>query len=160
MAQTQDELFQERIDEMMVLEKKIRAITGAWQKATPEMLKNMAAVNDSLHKINIASNSIATYTDQCQQHADRTRNVFMASVLGCGLVIAGMLWWAHGIKNDLDADQKEMEYLENLFRGMPEFQKVHGNHYVRIVKGTETNDLENDQGKIVDGRYAQIWYAS
>ena len=42
---------------------------------------------------------------------------------------------------------------------MPEFQKVHGDQYVRIVKGTEENDIENDQGKIIDGRYAQIWYA-
>ncbi len=111
-----------------------------------------------LSNIRIASENIAGYMAQCEKHADRTRNVFMGTVAGCALVISGMLWWAHDVKNDLNADEKEMASFEALFRGMPEFQKVDGHNYVRIVKGTEKNDIENEGGQTVHGRYAQVWY--
>ena len=165
-----DKRFQQCIDELVVLEKraeeraeKLLKDHTYYQKKTQEtgddLAKKMTSVERSLSNICIASENIAGYMAQCEKHADRTRNVFMSTVVGCALVISVILWWAHDVNNDLNADEKEMAYFEELFRGMPEFQKVHGNNYARIVKGTETNTLKNDQGKNIEGRYAKLWYA-
>ncbi len=90
---------------------------------------------------------------QCEKHADRTRKIFMGAVVGCVIVVALTLWWSNDVRTNLDKDRKELEYLDGLFKGMPDFEKVDGNNYVRIVEGSETNDLKKK-----NGYYAKVWY--
>ncbi len=166
--QNYDERFQERIDEIAFLEQNIDKLAREWrndsrdyqvtnQKSIQEMLSHINTVNDSLKKINTASSTIATYMTQCEHHANRTRNVFMGSVVACVLVIAGTLWWANDIRTNLAEDRKELVYLDELLKGVPDFQKANGKNYVRIVSGSETNELRNEDGHRLEGRYAKVW---
>jgi hypothetical protein len=166
--QNYDERFQERIDEIAFLEQSIEKLAREWQndsrdyqvtnrKAIQEMLSHINTVNDSLKKINTASSTIETYMTQCEHHANRTRNVFMGMVAACVLVIAGTLWWANDIRTNLAEDRKELVYLDELFKKSPDFQQIDHENYVRIVAGTETNELRNDDGHRLGGHYAKVW---
>ena len=159
-----DKRFQQCIDELVVLEKraeeraeKLLKDHTYYQKKAQEtaddLAKKMAQIERSLSNIRIASENIAGYMAQCEKHADRTRKIFMGAVVGCVIVIAGTLWWSNDVRTNLDKDRKELEYLDGLFKGMPDFEKVDGNNYVRIVDGSETNDLKNK-----NGYYAKVWY--
>ncbi len=159
-----DKRFQNCIDELVVLEDSAKERAeellknhAYYQKKAQEtaddLAKKMTSVERSLSNIRIASENIAGYMAQCEQHADRTRKVFMCAVVGCVIVIAGTLWWSNNVRTNLDEDRKELEYLDGLFKGMPDFEKVDGNNYVRIVDGSETSDLKNKSG-----HYAKVWY--
>jgi len=125
------------------------------QETADDLAKKMTSVERCLSNIRIASGNIAGYMAQCEQHADRTRNVFMCAVVGCVIVVALTLWWSNNVRTNLDDDRKELKYLDGLFKGLPDFEKVDGKNYVRIVEGSETNDLKNK-----NGHYGQVWYSS
>ena len=164
MTQEYDKRFQDCVDELMILQRDAEKITQELrsnyqyahkktQETADDLAKKMAGVERSLSNIRIASENIAGYMAQCEKHADRTRKVFMCAVVGCVIVIAGTLWWSNNVRTNLDEDRKELEYLDGLFKGMPDFEKVDGHNYVRIVDGSETSELKNK-----NGHYAQVWY--
>lgn len=171
MTQEYDKRFQDCVDELMILQRDAEKITQELrsnyqyahkktQETADDLAKKMTSVERSLSNIRIASENIAGYMALCEKHADRTRKIFIGAVLGCVIVIAGTLWWSNDVITNLDKDRKELEYLDGLFKGMPDFEKVDGHNYVRIVKGTETNEIKTDNGKTVHGRYAKVWYIS
>ena len=164
MTQEYDKRFQDCVDELMILQRDAEKITQELrsnyqyahkktQETADDLSKKMTSVERSLSNIRIASENIAGYMAQCEKHADRTRKIFMGAVVGCVIVIVGTLSWSNNVRTHLDEDRKELKYLDGLFKGMPDFEKVDGNNYVRIVDGSETNDLKNK-----NGYYAKVWY--
>jgi Fe2+ transport system protein B len=165
-----DKRFQNCIDELVVLEDDAKERAEALlknhayyqkkvQETADDLARKMTSVERSLSNIRIASENIAGYMAQCEQHADRTRKIFMGAVIGCVLVIVGTLWWVNNLKNNLAQDEKEFTLLENVLKNEPVLMHVNNHDYVRIVPDTETDDLSEQEGShAMEGRYAKVWY--
>ncbi len=170
MTQEYDKRFQDCVDELMVLQRDTEKLTQELksnyqyaQKKTQEtaddLAKKMTQVERSLSNINVASGNIAGYMAQCEKHADRTRKVFMGMLVACILIVAGTFWWSNYVRDDLAEAQEQLKLLEPILKESPVFTKVNGKDYVRIVDGTETNNLvhQNDHTS-VEGEYAEVWH--
>ncbi len=67
-------------------------------------------------------------------------------------------WWSLHVSDTLAEDRKEMAALEELLKDAPVVVKTNGVPYIRIVEGTETSDLKNENSHVVDGYYAKVWH--
>jgi len=162
-----EERFQDRVDELLFLENKvedhIKRLTDmnehyrkVYEAVTKDISQKMIGVNESLKKINGASEKIADYMTHCDQHAKYTRNIFMSALLGSVIVIAATLWWSHHFKNALSEDRKEFDELEVILKNQPVLKRIDGIDYVRITE-PKTADLYED-GQPLAGYYAAVWY--
>ncbi len=167
MTQNYDERFQERVDELLFLENKveehIKSLVNmnehyrkVYEAVTKDISQKMIGVNESLKKINEASEKIADYMTHCDQHAKHTRNIFISALVGSVLVIAATLWWAHNFKSDLAEDRKEFDTLEFILKNQPVLKRIDGIDYVRITE-PKTADLY-ESGYPLDGYYAEVWH--
>ncbi len=93
----------ERLSELTSLH---RSCQSSYNNIATDLKEKMTAVDRSLSNIRIASENIASYIGQCEKHTDRTRNIFMVTVVACVIVVAGTLWWANHLKNSLAEDIK------------------------------------------------------
>ncbi|MBP9726687.1 MAG: hypothetical protein KBD83_04405 [Gammaproteobacteria bacterium] len=172
MTQEYDKRFQDCVDELMVLQRDAEKITQELksnyqyahkktQETADDLAKKMTSVERSLANINIVSENITGYMAQCEKHADRTRKVFMGMLVACVLIVAGTLWWSHYVRDDLAEAEKQLELLGPILKNSPVLVSVNGHDYVRIVPGTETDELgyyqDKDHEKI-EGEYAQVWH--
>lgn len=169
MTQNYDERFQERVDELLFLENKVEEhiknlvnmnehYRKVYEAVTKDISQKMIGVNESFKKINEASEKIADYMENCEKHANRTRKVFMTTLGSCVLAIALTLWWSHHVKANLADAEKEVSYLSGLLKQVPVLTKVDGKPYVRIVPGTEIDDLQEQDGSPIEGLYAEEWH--
>ncbi len=167
MAQNYDERFQERVDELLFLENKVEDhikrladmnehYRKVYEAVTKDISQKMIGVNESLKKINEASEKIADYMTHCDQHAKHTRNIFISALVGSVLVIAATLWWAHNFKSDLAEDRKEFDTLEFILKNQPVLKRIDGIDYVRITEPKTADLYEN--GYPLDGYYAEVWH--
>lgn len=167
MTQNYDERFQERVDELLFLENKveehIKSLANmnehyrkVYEAVTKDISQKMVGVNESLKKINEASEKIADYMTHCDQHARYTRNIFIGALVGSVIVISATLWWAHNFKSDLAEDRKEFDTLEYILKNQPVLKRFDGIDYVRITE-PKTADLYED-GQPLAGYYAEVWH--
>lgn len=170
MNKDEQQYFQDRVDELALLgrdaDERLSELTSlhrfcqsSYNNIATDLKEKMMAVDRSLSNIRIASENIAGYMEQCEKHANRTRNIFMAAVVGCVIIVAGTLWWANHLKNSLAEDIKTFNKLETLLKNEPVVIRADNHNYVRIVEGSETDDLyDKDKEHRIDGHYARIWY--
>lgn len=93
-----DHGFQERVDELFLLEQRASrraeqflALTSAYQekneKAFNDLLDRVERMDESLSKINAASDSVNATMRRCATHASRAAQLFIGTVLGRFLLL-------------------------------------------------------------------------
>lgn len=168
MTQNYDERFQERVDELLFLENKVEGhikdlydmnqhYRKVYEAVTKDISQKMIGVNESLKKINEASEKIADYMTHCDQHAKYTRNIFISALLGSIVVIAATLWWSHNLKSNLADDIKAFKDLEYILKNEPVLKHVDGKDYVRLAEA-KTTIMYDENGDTLDGDYAEVWH--
>ena len=114
-----------------------------------------------LSNIRIASENIADYMAQCQQHADRTCKVFMGMLVACVFIVAGTLWWSNYIRDDFLEAQEQLKFLGPILEQSLVLVSTKDHDYVRIVPGTNTDALgyyQDEAHKKIEGEYAEVWH--
>jgi len=104
-----DHGFQERVDELLLLEQRASrraeqflALTGAYQekneKTVKDLLDRVGHIDESLSKINAASDSVNATMRRCATHASRAAKLFIGTIIGAVFIVAGTLWFGLWIK--------------------------------------------------------------
>jgi len=168
MTKEYDQLFQERVDELLLLEQRIERraekfleLTSDYQEksqsAVKELVGKVEGVDESLKKINAASENVESYMTQCAKQALRTSQLFLGTVIVAALIIGGTLWWSHHINSDLADAKAELASLNTKLKHKPVITHFHGKDYVRVVPDSETSFTRGDDSE-VPGRYAEVWH--
>lgn len=168
MTKNYDELFQERIDELLLLEQRVdrRAekfieLTHTYQeknqKTLDDLLNNVGNINNSLWRMNAASDEVRDYVAKSERHALRTAKLFLGTVIVCALFVSGTLWWSHHVTSQLAEDQADLKALDIKLKHQPVIVHFQGKDFVRVVPETETSFSRRD-GSDVPGRYSQVWH--
>jgi hypothetical protein len=163
-----DVLFQDRVDELLLLEQradrraeKLIEITNDYQaksqQALEDLLNKVGGIDDSLARMNAASDQVRDYVAQSAQHALRTAQLFLGTVIACALVAASTLWWSHHIISGLAQDKADLRALDTKLKHTPVMVHFKGNDYVRVVPDSETR-FTRDNGNEVPGRYSKVWH--
>jgi len=163
-----DALFQERVDELLLMEQRVEAraeqfteMTKGYQKKNEAALKNLlgkvGGIDKSLLKINAASEVIGWHVAQCSRYADNAKTFVLALVFTSLVIVVGTLWWAHHIRSDLVEARVELASLNIKLKHKPVIVHVGGKDFVRVVPKTETT-LSRGDGSEVSGRYSQAWH--
>lgn len=156
-----EELFQDRVDELLLLEQradrraeKFIDITSDYQEKYQKALDDIDA---SLTKINTASDQVRNYADYSAKHALRTVKLFLGTVIFCVLFIAGTLWWSNHIMKVIAQDKAYLAELDTKLKHTPVIMPFKGKDYVRVVPNSELSFTRSDGNK-VPGRYSQVWH--
>ena len=168
MTKNYDEHFQERVDELLLLEQradrraeKFIEITNDYQeknqKALDNLLGKVGGIDASLAKMNAASDQVRDYIYYSEKHALRTAQLFLGTVIACALFVAGTLWWSHYIIIELTRDKADLAALDIKLKHTPLIVHFKGKDYVRVAPDSETGFTRGD-GSEVPGRYAEVWH--
>ena len=168
MTKNYEEHFQDRVDELLLLEQradrraeKFIEITNEYQEKNQKTLDDLrvqvGGIDDSLARMNAASDQVRDYVAYSEKHALRTAKLFLGTVIACALFVAGTLWWSHHIITGLVQDKADLAALDTKLKHTPVIVHFKGKDYVRIIPESETGFTRND-GSDVPGRYAQVWH--
>ncbi|MCB1826831.1 MAG: hypothetical protein KDH94_00300 [Coxiellaceae bacterium] len=168
MTKNYEELFQDRVDELLLLEQradrraeKFIEITNDYQeknqKALEDLRGHVGGIDESLARMNAASDQVRDYVAYSEKHALRTAKLFLGTVIACALFVAGTLWWSHHIVNGLAQDKADLLALDIKLKHTPVIVHFKGKDYVRVIPGSETGFTRNDDSE-VPGRYAEVWH--
>ena len=168
MTKDYEKPFQERVDELLLLEQradrraeKFLELTNDYQEksqgALNGLLGKVGGIDESLAKIKAASDSINKYVTLCDKHAIRTLRLFMFTVIAAVFIVFGTLWWSHHINSDLVDAKAELASLNVKLQHTPQILHFHDKDYVRVVEDSETSFRRHD-GSEVPGRYAEVWH--
>ena len=168
MTKDYDQRFQERVDELLLLEQRVdrRAekfieLTNDYQeknqKALSDLLGKVGGIGDSLEKINAASDQVRDYVTQSERHALRTTKLFLGTVIVSALIVAGTLWWSHHIITELAQDKADLTSLDTKLKHTPVIVHFPGKDYVRVRENSEISFTHHD-GSEVPGKYAEVWH--
>jgi len=168
MTKEYDQLFQERVDELLLLEQRVERraekfleLTSDYQKKSQstfnDLLSKVDGIDASLNKINVASDSINEYVTASATHATRTAKLFLGTVIASALIVAGTLWWSHHINGDLANAKAELASLSTKLKHKPVIVHFQGKDYVRVVPDSETGFTRGDDSG-VPGRYSEVWH--
>lgn len=159
MTKNTEQLFQERVDELLVLEQRVERraekfieLTTAYQERSQgtldDLLGKVGGIDESLAKINAASDSVNAYVTLSATHALRTATLFLGTVVATVLIVAGTLWWSHYITRDLAAARAELTSLNVRLKHKPVILHFHGKAFVRVVPKTETSFTRNNDSDV------------
>jgi hypothetical protein len=160
-------LFQERVDELLLLEQRIDRRASTFidiinehtqnsQHAVSDLLDKVTHIDESLMHMNAASDQIRDYALQSKHHAHRTVTLFLGTVVTSLLIVAGTVWWSHHVVKSLARDRENLATLEYTLTHTPVIKEVDGKDYVRIRPGSETSVGHDDRA--LSGRYAEVWH--
>ena len=168
MTNDYEQRFQERVDELLLLEQRVdrRAekfieITNHYQEksqgALDDLLAKVGGIDESLAKMNAASDRVNAYVTHSATHATRTAKLFLGTVMACALIVAGTLWWSHHITSNLANAKAELASLNIKLQHKPIVIHDSGKDYIRIEPNTVVNLTDNDSQ--FKGTFAAIKYA-
>ena len=163
-----DEWFQDRIDELLLLEQRAdrRAerfveITSDYQeksqKAIDDLLNKVCGIDASLVKINVVSNQVGDYVAYSEKHALGTAKLFLVTVVACAMIVAVILWWSHHIITGLAQDKVDLAALNVKLKHTPVIVHFKGRDYVRVIPDSDTGFTRGD-GRAIPGHYANVWH--
>ena len=168
MTKNTDQLFQERIDELLLLEQRVDrraekfiALTQTYQEKSQSALQNLlgkvGGIDESLAKMNAASERVNAYVRLSATHATRTAKLFLGTVLASVCIIAGTLWWSHHVTNHVKKDRAAFERLfYKTLKHKPLIKIFKGKEYVRVVPNSEKSFTNT--GSDVPVRYSKVWH--
>lgn len=168
MTKNYDEIFQERVDELLLLEQRVdrRAekfieLTNAHQKksqkALDDLLGKVSGIDESLARMNAASDDVRDYVAKSERHALRTAKLFLGTMVVSLLIVLGTLWWSHHVTSQLAEDRADLKVLDIKLKHKPVIVHFKGKDFVPVVPDSETGFTRGD-GSEVPGRYAEIWH--
>lgn len=168
MTKNYDELFQARIDELLLIEQRVdrRAetfieLTNAYQEKNQntldDLLNNVGNISTSLWRMNAASDEVREYVAKSERHVLRTVQLFLGTVIVCALLVAGTLWWSHRVTSQLAEDRADLKALDIKLKHKPVIVHFQGKDFVRVVPDSETG-FTRGNGSDVPGRYSQVWH--
>ncbi len=168
MSKNDDARFQERIDELLLLEQradrraeKFIELTDRYQEKNQQtlddLLNNVGTINNSLWRMNAASDEVRDYVAKSERHALRTAQLFLGTVMVCALWVSGTLWWSHHVTRRLAEDRAELKVLDITLKHTPVIVHFQGKDFVRVVPSSETRFSRRD-GSTVPGRYSEVWH--
>jgi hypothetical protein len=163
-----DEVFQERVDELLLLEQradrraeKFLTLSKEYQESNQTVLLGLIdkaeQVKECLSKINTASEQVSASVASSEKHAHRTVKLFLSTLVICLLMIASTLWWSRHIQDALEQDKIDLAALDVKLHHTPVIVPFKGKEYVRIVPDSEMTFTHKD-GKAVPGLYAEVWH--
>ena len=163
-----DELFQERIDELLLIEEraerraedllKNHALCQAQtQVFTKEVVQKIAALDGALVKISEACLRFGEYVHACERYRDRTTQLFLGVLVLSLLILTGTLAWSYFINEQLAGAKEELASLQVELRGTPVVKTSEGKDYIR-VKPNSAVTFGRGKKKLA-GTYAEIEYA-
>lgn len=168
MTKNYEELFQDRVDELLLLEQradrraeKFIEITNDYQEKNQKVLDDLrghvGGIDASLARMNAASDQVRDYVAYSERHALRTAKLFLGTVIACSLFVAGTLLWSHRIISGLAQDKADLRALDIKLKHTPVIVHFKGKDYVRVMPDSETGFTRGD-GSEVPGRYAEVWH--
>lgn len=174
-----EERFQERVEEMYVLAKRMderaddlkgAAIQGyaenqeTVQKLVVPLTEEIREARTVLADLNGASTAVKGYVNTLATHIDR-RNLISLILMGvCGLVIVGTIFWVKHANSLVSEANLEVAQANATLGHKPIFLPAatglggdEDYDYVRIMPDTQTT-LKHKSGKEYPGVYAQVWH--
>lgn len=163
-----EKLFQERIDELLLLEQradrhaeKFIEITNDYQKESKEALDNLLGkvgdTDESLAKMNAASDSVNNYITFSAKHATNTLRLFMSTIIITMIIVAGTLWRPYHINSSLADAKDKLASLNTKLKHTPVIVHFHHKDYVRAAEDSEISFKRRDGGEVA-GRYSEVWH--
>jgi len=169
MTKESDQLFQDRVDELLMMEQRVELRTEKFThvakryqeknaEALDDLLGKVSGIDKSLNQLNAASKSIGDYVAQCARYADNATRFVLSLSLVAVLIVVGTLWWASHVRTGLVQDRADLNRWFNVtLKQKPLFKQVNGKDYVRVVPDSEMK-LPLGKGYTVPGRYAEVWH--
>lgn len=155
-----DPVFQERLDELLLIEHKMDLRTQEFQKKASDSL---ARLNDLEKKICNDIFTLKEISNTTNQHtqilAKFNRKIifgFIAIVVIVVLMIGGAYLWFGYIQWQIKIASLKLEVLDLKLSSTPAIERFNGADYIRIIPHTVT-PFERDGEPI--GVYGKVWYA-
>lgn len=165
MKKEHNEVFQQRIDELLAMEKKAERRAGKLVQQNEDFQKKMDKTVDRLEK---QSSTISLYSHRLKEADDKIEHRvnltikysiwFIGGYLIISLLFGVSCWFGanklKNIRSQTNYAKAELNYLESKIKNMPRTVMYNGANMVRIVSGTQQDLLLEDKDI---GTYAQIW---
>jgi hypothetical protein len=157
---TTEEVFQERLDELLLIEHKIDLRAQEFQEKSKDSL---ARLNELEKKI---CNDISMLREMNDTTHHRTRILaelnkkiiygFIALIVITVLTVGGTYFWFGYIKWQIKIASLKLDVLDLKLNTTPKIIRYHGDDYVRIISHTESSF--NDGNGEYTGDYAKVWH--
>ena len=152
-------IFQERLDELLLIENKMDLRTKEFQEKSKDSL---ARLNELEKKI---CNDISMLREMNDTTHQRTRILaelnkkiiygFVALVVITAVTFGGAYFWFGYIKWQIKIASLKLDVLDLKLNSTPKIIRYHGDDYVRVIPDTESQF--ESQGKY-SGHYAKVWH--
>mgnify|MGYP006345018333 CR=1 FL=1 len=168
MTKNYDELFQDRVDELLLIEQRVdrrseklidmtNDYKASSQKVLDDLVGKIGGIDDSIVKINAASDQARDHILQSENHARYTMRLFFVTAIASILILLGTLWWVHHVTSTFAEDKAALAAIEHKLQHTPVIVHFKGKDYVRIVTDSETS-FNHADGSDVSGSYAEVWH--
>ena len=165
MSEEDNQIFQERVDELLFIEqrmeKRLKSFVKMMKEAIAKRDKTLESFSEKINQveqvgndISLASNSIQSYMRVCETHDKRSWKILLGSIAFSLLVLGGSLIWSRHIFSNFEEAKVSLSTLESKLEKTPVVEKFEGKYYVRIIPKTGTRLTNN--GKDI-GTYFRIW---
>ena len=168
------DFFKDRIDELMVLEKRAderaahlsQTAKNCVETNKAEMNKfllKMDSASDTVKRVDETSQKLTQYLHFCETHVKLTLFLFFGSIiLALGVGIGSYFWYKH-VAGQVEEAKLELAQANVKLRNKPIFLSADNSmtstngDYVRVVPNTE-GTLNHPNGKPYPGVYAEVWH--
>lgn len=155
-----DDVFQERLDELLTIEQKMELRTQEFQQKASDALGRLNALEEKISNDLVALKEISNTTNQhTQKLAKINRNSifgFIAILAIVGVILGGAYLWFGYIQWQINVASLKLYNLDLKLSSTPEIIKYHGDDYIRIIPHTASS-FNNRNGEYT-GDYAKVWY--
>lgn len=165
-----NEQFQDRIDELLLIEQRIdrrsshfidviRHHQNTSQATFDGLMKKASGLDEGLAQIKETADQVGHYVAYSQRHALRTARLFLWTLGICLVLLLGVLWFCYNTYHGLAWERAKLAALNIKLKHTPVIVHFKGKEYVRVVPHSETQ-FTRDNGTQVPGWYAKMWHYS
>jgi prefoldin subunit 5 len=165
MKKEHNEVFQQRIDELLAMEKKAERRAGKLVQQNEDFQKKMDKTVDRLEK---QSSTISLYSHRLKEADDKIEHRvnltikysiwFIGGYLIISLLFGFGCWYGtkklRDIKAELNYAKAELSYLESKIENIPKTVLYNGANMIRVIPGTEQKLYINNK---CIGTYSEMW---
>lgn len=166
--------FKDRIDELMVLEKRAderadhlsqtaKNCVETNQAEMKRFLLEMNSASDTVKRVDATSQKLTQYLHFCETHVKLTLFLFFGSIVLAICVFTGTYFWYKHVAGQVEEAKLELAQANVKLRNKPIFLSADNSvsstngDYVRVVPNTE-GTLTHPNGKPYPGVYAEVWH--
>lgn len=169
MSKTNDEIFEERVDELVLMEKKISRKVEELTKYNTDMQNKIAAATNKIFES--AHSFEAGYNDRLSKIQETVAysysevkliwRSFTIVALIFGVIIIGAGWRLNYLLRQINIAKDMLAQLDFKLSNTPDVIKWLGSDYIRIAPGSEWdfNKYKSVSEPKRRGTYARVWYS-